>query len=211
MDVITSLDLAVEEAKSGRPAQQQALGEFVETVEDGKTIKRWRIPACEFRGAVLKRGEPKPCCGGKLTIEELFACLSPFNTLKDAWSTRCRDCVYPKTRTEQNAWANRETKPVPPAADPYDQNHWPEWVRLMAKAGDPGKDAGVGDTVHRIIGDYNSQRFSDWHKEKFGEPCKCPERQAEWNARWPYRRDKKPGLIAYVVGRAVEEIHKRLV
>ena len=183
VDIITSLDLAAEEAKSGRPAEQRKLGEFIETVEGDKTIKRWRIPPCEFRGDIIKRGEPKPCCGGKLTVEELFACRSPLNTLHDAWSTRCRDCVYPKTPAEQAAFESRG-KALP-------EKEWPFWAKAIAIVRSTD-DAGVGDTAHRIIGDFASEQFSAWHQTILGEPCKCPERQAEWNERFPYRKEAIP-------------------
>ena len=62
---------------------------------------------------------------------------------------------------------------------------WPNWAKIIALLSQ-AEDAGVGDTVARIIGPETSAAFKAWHLAKFGKPCGCERRQAEWNARFPY-------------------------
>ena len=60
----------------------------------------------------------------------------------------------------------------------------PFWLTAIRRLAKP-TDRGVGDTVQRIaswLGGELFKRFS----AKLGIPCGCTQRQAEWNARWPY-------------------------
>lgn len=58
------------------------------------------------------------------------------------------------------------------------------WVRLVSYFKAP-EDAGVGDTVARYAAMLGGEAFKAWSK-KLGMPCGCTQRQAEWNARYPY-------------------------
>jgi len=66
-----------------------------------------------------------------------------------------------------------------------DGKDWPGWARGVATLRRK-EDAGVGDTVHRMIGDTASEVFAKWHLRLFKTPCGCPERRAEWNKLYPY-------------------------
>ena len=65
------------------------------------------------------------------------------------------------------------------------RGEWPGWARGLAVLRKP-EDVGVGDTVHRIIGDTASATFARWHKIMFGTECGCPERRSEWNEIYRY-------------------------
>lgn len=62
---------------------------------------------------------------------------------------------------------------------------WPVWARLIARRRANG-EKGVGDTVERIIGPAVSDAFKVWHYAIFKRDCKCEQRKAQWNARFPY-------------------------
>ena len=63
--------------------------------------------------------------------------------------------------------------------------HWPAWARAIRRWR-TDEDVGVGDTVHRIIGDVNGEKFSKWFQIVFKRDCGCPRRRAEWNEEYPY-------------------------
>lgn len=78
-----------------------------------------------------------------------------------------------------------EVKPSAPP-QPVPRAEWPTWAKglaLLSKA----EDAGIGDTAHRVIGDFASEKFSLWHKLIFGTPCQCAARQAQWNQQYPLK------------------------
>ncbi len=58
------------------------------------------------------------------------------------------------------------------------------WVNLVKPFSKP-EDKGIGDTVQRHLAMLGGERFKQWVKE-LGIPCRCADRQAEWNERWPY-------------------------
>lgn len=58
---------------------------------------------------------------------------------------------------------------------------WVRFVRLLRKP----EDKGIGDTVQRIAAKFGGERFKAFAK-RIGLPCRCTERQAEWNQLWPY-------------------------
>lgn len=72
---------------------------------------------------------------------------------------------------------------VPTATRPtkINPNAWVRWVRLLRSR----DDKGVGDTVKRILATFGGERFKAF-ATRVGIPCKCAERQAEWNKLWPY-------------------------
>lgn len=74
----------------------------------------------------------------------------------------------------------------PPApVVPVPLSEWPPWAwgfRLAKRRG----DAGVGDTVQRLIGDENSEKFKRWYKGKFGKDCGCAGRRILWNQLYRY-------------------------
>lgn len=65
---------------------------------------------------------------------------------------------------------------------------WPAWANAIAKLR-KDEDRGVGDTVHRLIGEANSERFKRWHLKLFKATCGCQRRHAEWNALYPYAEE----------------------
>jgi len=64
---------------------------------------------------------------------------------------------------------------------------WPIWATAIAFF-KGSSDAGVGDTVERIIGKPNSAAFKAWHTKTFGKSCGCSERKSLWNAKFPYKQ-----------------------
>lgn len=61
---------------------------------------------------------------------------------------------------------------------------WPQWakaVKLLASKG----DAGVGDTIARVVGPIGGDAFKAWTKS-VGFNCGCEKRQETLNARYPY-------------------------
>jgi hypothetical protein len=63
---------------------------------------------------------------------------------------------------------------------------WPAWAKLVSLDSAP-EDAGVGDTVKRMTG-----QPGDWYvklRKAIGLPCRCPERQQEWNVLYPYPKE----------------------
>lgn len=64
------------------------------------------------------------------------------------------------------------------------QERWPVWAKAVALlARDP--DRGVGDTVERWATRIGGAQFKAMSLA-VGLPCRCAERQAEWNAHYPY-------------------------
>jgi len=64
-------------------------------------------------------------------------------------------------------------------------HEWPEWAKDLAKDSQP-TDAGLGDTVARIIGGTRSGEFKNWFQQLFGKSCGCVERQRWLNQKYPY-------------------------
>jgi len=62
---------------------------------------------------------------------------------------------------------------------------WPLWAKAMEKLRTP-EDKGVGDTVHRIIGEDNSDKLKEWYLKTFHRICGCDGRKAEWNVKYSY-------------------------
>jgi len=68
---------------------------------------------------------------------------------------------------------------------PVSRGDWPTWASLLARQASPA-DKGVGDTVARLIGPKCSAAFKVWYRALFGQPCKCEDRHARWNQKYPY-------------------------
>lgn len=49
-------------------------------------------------------------------------------------------------------------------------------------------DAGVGDTIARVIGPIGGERYKAWFKDTFGKTCGCTERQEQLNHIYPYEK-----------------------
>ena len=99
--------------------------------------------------------------------------LNPSGHLEAAMRARGGEALSPKVR------------PPPNAPDPTDRTRWPVWARLVASQSS-AEDAGVGDTVERVVGPFGGRAFKVWHLAVFGVVCRCAQRQAEWNTRFPY-------------------------
>jgi hypothetical protein len=61
---------------------------------------------------------------------------------------------------------------------------WPRWARALANRRAAG-EMGVGDTVRRLAARFGGTQLKRWSR-KIKLPCRCRERQAEWNRRYPY-------------------------
>lgn len=84
----------------------------------------------------------------------------------------------------RDAFRNNFTDPVSYASRGAPSPNWPillQPFRLLAKEGDKG----LGDIVHRMIGDANSDKYKAWHMRIFGKPCGCSERQNSLNEEFP--------------------------
>lgn len=68
---------------------------------------------------------------------------------------------------------------------PANPGEWPVWAKAIKLVGKP-PDAGVGDTIHRLIGDENSATFKAWYHTTFGRTCGCHGRQKLWNQQYHY-------------------------
>jgi hypothetical protein len=64
---------------------------------------------------------------------------------------------------------------------------WPLWAQGLAVFASDS-DAGVGDTVARVVGPIGGEAFKKWHKHYFGKECGCTGRQELWNKQYPYAR-----------------------
>lgn len=76
--------------------------------------------------------------------------------------------------------------PAPRAALPLGQKQtWPWWtlpiVLFKAEA-----DAGLGDTIARVIGPIGGETYKAWYLETFGKSCGCAARQEDLNQQFPY-------------------------
>lgn len=81
-----------------------------------------------------------------------------------------------------------EPIPAPEPPKPIPRSEWPIWAKGLALMA-VSYDAGIGDTVARLIGDANSERFKTWYKNIFGGECGCAARRAEWNAIYRYQQN----------------------
>ncbi len=69
----------------------------------------------------------------------------------------------------------------PPKPEPMSE--WPLRIRLLARARRPG-ERGAGDTLKRCLGS-TGERFKSAMR-KMGVECRCQQRQAWLNLRYPY-------------------------
>ena len=67
---------------------------------------------------------------------------------------------------------------------PAKLREWPIWARALKEFAKE-EDIGIGDVVHRMIGEETSAAFEAWYLATFGKPCKCKGRQARWNKLYP--------------------------
>lgn len=63
---------------------------------------------------------------------------------------------------------------------------WPRWATVLSLC-QREPDAGVGDTLARLIGPIGGDAFKAWHETIFNKPCGCGWRQKTLNAKYPYR------------------------
>lgn len=67
---------------------------------------------------------------------------------------------------------------------------WPRAFKALAEQRIAG-ETGIGDTVERVVGKFDSDEFKVWFAEHFGvEKCTkgCAGWKAAWNARFTYPR-----------------------
>jgi len=62
---------------------------------------------------------------------------------------------------------------------------WPKVFQLIAHL-KTDADAGVGDTIARVLGPVGGDAFKAWFKRLTGKSCGCTERQDELNRNYPY-------------------------
>ena len=84
---------------------------------------------------------------------------------------------------ESNGWKDYFVSTGPPVQ--MAKPSWPIWAKAVA-LGKTDSDAGVGDTVERLIGKENSEAFKAFYKKTFGKVCGCNGRKNEWNAKYKY-------------------------
>lgn len=70
--------------------------------------------------------------------------------------------------------------PVQAVAEP-----WPFWARMVQKMA-TSTDAGVGDTIARVIGPLGGDAWKTWYTKITGHSCGCEERQEVLNQLYPY-------------------------
>ena len=89
----------------------------------------------------------------------------------------------------EQAWRAAVSDIVPEPISPprlihsVDGSKWPLWAKIIGKLRSP-EDAGVGDTIHRMLG-MQGESFKAQLKAD-GAPCACDRRQVEWNAKYHY-------------------------
>ncbi len=64
-------------------------------------------------------------------------------------------------------------------------------ARIISKMAIP-TDAGVGDTLARLIGSAGGEPYKRWFRKITGRDCGCTNRQAWLNARFPYQSRNIP-------------------
>jgi hypothetical protein len=95
--------------------------------------------------------------------------------------------VIPRDRwleLSQTAPVVHRPRLVPPKISPVARGSWPPWASAVALLrADP--DVGVGDTIERWATRFGGKQFQ-MMAAAVGLPCRCAERQAEYNAKYPY-------------------------
>ncbi len=66
----------------------------------------------------------------------------------------------------------------------YKVIEWPMWAKALKQFATPA-DKGIGDVVHRTIGEENSESFKKYYKQITGKNCVCIGRQQLWNKQYP--------------------------
>ena len=75
--------------------------------------------------------------------------------------------------------------PAAPAAHGTDPAGWPFPARIMARFREPD-DRGVGDTAARVFARFGADRAAHLLQRLTGVDCKCADRRAWLNCRYPY-------------------------
>lgn len=88
-----------------------------------------------------------------------------------------------RTAPKSSTAANTDTQPVPRA-------RWPKLAKAAALLAN-GTDAGVGDTVERVVGPVGGDAYKAWYLIVTGQPCGCGERKEALNRRYPYNQDQE--------------------
>ena len=91
-----------------------------------------------------------------------------------------KEWVQPCASADQIA-----TELVPAAFLPVPLPDWPWWARILRWSATDA-DVGVGDTIHRLLGEIG-ESFVQTMKA-LGVPCACDRRRAEFNANYSYQR-----------------------
>lgn len=68
---------------------------------------------------------------------------------------------------------------------------WPLWAKGLRAVKREG-EAGVGDTIERLVGKWNSQVFKTWYLKTFGKQCGCSRRKEHLNKSYPYEIKQNP-------------------
>lgn len=87
------------------------------------------------------------------------------------------------TVCKNNNSPNTQPPPAsPPEPQPFEA--WPRWAKAVYAEREIPTDAGVGDTVHRRLGEGGAV-FKAW-AQILGIPCGCNKRRTDWNWLYPY-------------------------
>ena len=64
---------------------------------------------------------------------------------------------------------------------------WPPWAEVVAMQARPG-EAGLVETLERVVGSFGSEQFKVWYAEVFGvfKPCPCARLRARWSVLYAY-------------------------
>jgi hypothetical protein len=134
-----------------------------------------------------------PCiCTGRpgVRCDDGHCDLAPKGTTYDQAKGHCVICWYwhhdPRYRA---AWGGPGT-PAPPRPAPLPLEKWPRWAKALAKRRRPG-EAGVGDTLERLLRHKGGNLFKIAVKKLTGRDCGCAGRQANLNAEFPYFEEKQ--------------------
>lgn len=94
----------------------------------------------------------------------------------------CENCgkVYQNGVAPLHCRCGGVTGYVEPPREPQ-STAWVRWVKLLRKP----EDAGVGDTIERMIASVGLDRWKSFSK-KLGMPCNCDRRRDWLNQNYPY-------------------------
>jgi hypothetical protein len=89
------------------------------------------------------------------------------------------------TLDQMRAMNPRIVKQAPKQPPQLDQSKWPRWARKLAEHAQP-TDTGLGDTLHGLLKRVGGDQYKRLRRA-IRWPCRCSQRQATLNARYPLK------------------------